>query len=658
MTKANPPLFPLHGWLGAWAVLLAWFPAALLGVYLKQTFMSKHYLVISRFLGLKGEALPFLDRLSFFRADLLLLFVIMPLIFVWVLRRMPLLYARWLVWVALGFTFFCYVNLLALGNVGQFISWGMFQDAIAWGIKDPQIIAQYVEPDGLVKLGVIASLILLPFQIARSARLVRLARLQAYGAMGGVGGAVVLVGLSFFQTVPAMPHHQASTLRALATLVGWGEEGDDRFKGFSQEEMVAFYQTFAQAPEYHRKARYWGKEAESDLVMFVFETGPARSLDIDGSLEGFPTLRRLRQQAFTAPQHYATYPYTSFALYSLLSSHYPSTGSHLRNLIRDHGQKLDLGMMHELKERGYLTKLYTTGYSQFENDKQMFSGLGLSETFSFSSKDSKPPSDFFIQKRDALLASLPPAARKIEGALLDDVTIFYQMVEDIRHYKKEGRRFATLITPKVGHGPWADIQGFKEDYPARGRALMRLHDRMLADLVAMLAQSGGLDNTVIVVVSDHGVRTKSEDPDFVPGKLSDYSFHVPLLIFAPNTLQANHSIPWLTSHIDLSPTILDLMGIASGRESEQGSPLWDERLQQRITFFLAANYLGAEGFYQRGEFTMRQVISGSQYQNRGEMVFPSSSMMLPEQAAEIEQVRKRLETRTMLQKRWVSFGLE
>ncbi len=120
----------------------------------------------------------------------------------------------------------------------------------------------------------------------------------------------------------------------------------------------------------------------------------------------------------------------------------------------------------------------------------------------------------------------------------------------------------------------------------------------MAEIVDNLERAGRLDKTLIVVVGDHGIRTQLEDPAFQVGMIQDYSFHVPLLLFAPTVLTSRRDIPWLTSHIDITPSLLDLLGVSTGREFEQGSPLWDERLVKRTTFFWGNHYLGSDGYYE------------------------------------------------------------
>lgn len=63
--------------------------------------------------------------------------------------------------------------------------------------------------------------------------------------------------------------------------------------------------------------------------------------------------------------------------------------------------------------------------------------------------------------------------------------------------------------------------------------------------------------------------------------IHDYSFHVPLLIYAPTVFPATLTVSNLTSHVDIVPTLLDMYGMRTGRATEQGAPLWKSGLADR-----------------------------------------------------------------------------
>jgi membrane-anchored protein YejM (alkaline phosphatase superfamily) len=252
------------------------------------------------------------------------------------------------------------------------------------------------------------------------------------------------------------------------------------------------------------------------------------------------------------------------------------------------------GLMRSLAREGYATKVY---YTPFQNDETMFRSLGAEAQY--------------LQQRTAPGASSEqdPAALKLAA---DRATIA-AVRQDLATWSREQRNFCIAIGPQIGHAPWPTLPGSGPELLSRGRAAIREQDRWLGQLAEQLRQQGRLERTLIVVVGDHGVRTRQEDPAFEGGMIDDYSFHVPLLLFAPGVLGTRREVPWLTSHIDIAPTLLDLLGIETGRSLEQGAPLWDERLADRVTFFFANHYLGADGYTDQGRYFMKNHVSATVY---------------------------------------------
>ena len=66
----------------------------------------------------------------------------------------------------------------------------------------------------------------------------------------------------------------------------------------------------------------------------------------------------------------------------------------------------------------------------------------------------------------------------------------------------------------------------------------------------------------------------------------------------------------MTSHIDIAPSVLDLLGIEDDRGLELGSPMWEPALADRTTFFFARSYLGADGYQRSNEAVMVRYLYG------------------------------------------------
>ncbi len=147
--------------------------------------------------------------------------------------------------------------------------------------------------------------------------------------------------------------------------------------------------------------------------------------------------------------------------------------------------------------------------------------------------------------------------------------------------------FAALFYPQIGHARWDDIigDGRERDLATRGKNILALQDQWLGEVLDLLPETGSLDRTVIVVTGDHGIRNRVEEPSLRVGRLSEYTFGVPLFLHAPRALTSTRYVRWVTSHVDVSQSVLNLLGVRTGRSLEQGAAIWDERLKDRPTFW-------------------------------------------------------------------------
>ena len=97
---------------------------------------------------------------------------------------------------------------------------------------------------------------------------------------------------------------------------------------------------------------------------------------------------------------------------------------------------------------------------------------------------------------------------------------------------------------------------------ARYKQAVTESDQLVEQLIAKLGDMIDLDNTIIVYTSDHG-QSFGEKNYYLHSTAVNYSqLHVPFLLTHPN-LKAR-AIPY-SSHFDIFPTLLDLLGIEDRR---------------------------------------------------------------------------------------------
>ncbi|SEN41891.1 sulfatase family protein [Lihuaxuella thermophila] len=114
---------------------------------------------------------------------------------------------------------------------------------------------------------------------------------------------------------------------------------------------------------------------------------------------------------------------------------------------------------------------------------------------------------------------------------------------------------------------WSFIQKYNpREYPAgKIRQLydgsVKQADHYIGELISTLSDLGILNETLIVLVADHGESLGEHRIYFDHHGLYEPTIHVPLIISCPDKLPKNKRITALCQHADLLPTILDIAGV-------------------------------------------------------------------------------------------------
>jgi len=586
--------------------LAAWTPAAGAALYLQHRLLAAGgYAIVARQLG--QPDLSLWQRFALYRADLALAVLVIPAVLLFVVR---LLGPRWRGAISaaagLGVVSIAFVQLRAFDASGAFVSLFFVGKGLSWAGEQAGFASQYVAPSHFAGLALLVAATLAGAVWAASGDRAEPGQrsprrwLAPMAAMAGVALLPWLVPL------PRTSCQGSALADAAATLTVRGPRADGNTLD-ATPVLAAEYRSLTRSPVRRKDPAFFGRARGADLIYFVLETTPARALPIDGDLEDLPNLKRLRSQALVLPRHFATYPYTSFALFSILTGIYPS--DHLGPLARPFDGYAIPGTMSALAAAGYRTALYAPAPQRFAGDSAMWAALG-------------------IREQHAPERTIPPSASEWEYRRLRDQAAFNLLLYDLSGWIAGGQRYAAVFLPQLGHAPWPDISADQSvrDPVLRARALARQQDRWLGDLIGLLEHSGRLQSTVIVVVGDHGIRTHQEDPGYRGGRIDDYSFHVPALIYAPQALRQPLVVSRVSSHIDIQSSVLDLLGVEEGRALEQGTPVWDEGLGQRTTFLFGRFYIGADGFVQGNEAYMWNYARQAAFRS-SLLAFPDDSVL-------------------------------
>lgn len=125
-------------------------------------------------------------------------------------------------------------------------------------------------------------------------------------------------------------------------------------------------------------------------------------------------------------------------------------------------------------------------------------------------------------------------------------------------YKARRRKF---LTPKTEGFDLTRPEGWKRMH-RNYAGLCSLVDQAFARILWALEVSGQAENTIVVHTSDHGEMMGAHSL-MAKSVMYEEAVRVPLLVRVPFPAQRPQRVPHPVSHIDLAPTLLELLGVRS-----------------------------------------------------------------------------------------------
>lgn len=288
-----------------------------------------------------------------------------------------------------------------------------------------------------------------------------------------------------------------------------------------------------------------GKTTPPNLVIIALESVGASATGVYNPERKAvtPFLNQLAESSWLAQHAYAVVPHTSKALVSINCGVLP----YLKHPIFEstHGTEQPC-LPALLREQGYRTAFFQSPTEHFENRRGLVTQLGFSE---FQAGEQLDATGFqlanYFGHEDNIL--LQPSEKWVRA--------------------QKQPFFAFYLTGTTHHPYWVPqrhaYQNFVDGNKELNDYLNAVHylDHFLQALVEQYKAAGLYDNTVFVIVGDHG----ESFGDLHPRRQHNASLYeevmrVPLLVHAPRLIPGAPRVP-LMSQVDLMPTLLGLLGL-------------------------------------------------------------------------------------------------
>lgn len=290
-----------------------------------------------------------------------------------------------------------------------------------------------------------------------------------------------------------------------------------------------------------------GRRPYKNLVVWLLESVRWRGLNLDGEgATSMPTLRRLAREGLLARAHVSV-PHSSKSAWTILTGRHPYPGIEMREAMRE-----DVPCyVHDLAARGVGTWVFSSAHLAFENMDGIFQATGFERRLETA--------EMGQERAEAVLSSFGG-----DDELLTTAPGFLA---------RAGDPFAAVFVPVAAHYPYCypgklDSSDGLESY----QGCQAYADQVLGRVLEGLRQEGLLEDTLVVLVGDHGESFGEHGSYAHNNSLYEEETTVPLVLWSADGA-LRHDGVLEARHVDVAPTIADLMGVAGSDVPVQGTSL-------------------------------------------------------------------------------------
>ena len=334
-----------------------------------------------------------------------------------------------------------------------------------------------------------------------------------------------------------------------------------------------------------------------NVILVVLESIAARWSSVNGGLyDSTPNLRAESAHALVADTFYALVGRSSNSLAAILLSTYPKLG--FRDTTEEYPKLPGTSLASVFRDRGYRTAFVTPS------------------DLSWAGWDTFLEQRGFEQLRDhhQLSCTTPISSWGVEDRCMVD-----GMIEFIK--QAPSRPFFLMGWTTQTHHPYEPTPGVplvnmeREAVPDQyelGRYLNVLHetDRHLERLFETIRETGLEEDTLIVVVGDHGQAFGYPHDTYMQGRtVYEEDVHVPLVFWFPRAYRSTQHSRVVGGQVDLAPTIVELAGLPAPPDWH-GRSLFDTARPPRAYFYVAEDHftLGIRDDHWKYIFDLREGV--------------------------------------------------
>ncbi len=294
-----------------------------------------------------------------------------------------------------------------------------------------------------------------------------------------------------------------------------------------------------------------------NIVIILFESLNAQSSDVYIKGKGTtPFLAELagKSKSKVVKNHYAVIPHTTKAIVPILCGFYPYIATKIREI--EPGILPRRCLPHILRNQGYETGFFQPA-GNFEKRSQLASNIGFEM---FASVNDMPGEGFetinYLGKEDKIM--LQPSLDWVDSVKDSPFLLTYMTLATHHNY----------ITPQSF--PYVNYPVKDKDHSNFLNAV-RYIDDFIKDVFKGFEERGLIDNTVFFIVGDHGEGFGEHGRRQHDCIMWEEGIKSLAMMYGPKYLPDSKPIEGIRSHLDIVPTVTDLLNLELKKGSFPGT---------------------------------------------------------------------------------------
>ena len=314
-----------------------------------------------------------------------------------------------------------------------------------------------------------------------------------------------------------------------------------------------------------------------NVILIVLESVAARWTGLHNPIyETTPILKTEAARSAVVDNFYAHIGRSSNSMVAMLLSTYPKLD--FRELTEQYPEMPGTSLASMFRSRGYQTAFVTPSDMQWAGWRGFLGGHGFDSVWDY---------------RDLACENLV-SSWGVEDRCMVDKMVDFIGAAGTKPF------FVTAWTTQTHH-PYEPSPGVPEldllreqspDDWDLGRYLNVIHetDRNLARIFESVRKAGLEQDTLIVITGDHGQAFGYPHETYTQGRtVYEEDVHVPLMFWYPRMYRTPVRAKTVGSHVDLAPTIAELIGVPAAPDWT-GRSLFDDRHPHRAYFYVAEDH--------------------------------------------------------------------